>query len=195
MLVRKLKLMSSNEEAPIVCSRDEQFNTTCKEILETRTVKLIKVAHIWPKKPTKDMQSNGPVVPIQDKMKHIMPQEDDKNCQSTKYYKSVCSDKKCQETNLMPPVKLPIHMQSVTRSSNKKLTGLASDKNSQAIIYYKKQKKCMCSDKNCQENINMWPVMPEMDMWLPKPAVLYQYRRLCNDKNCQSTRCYKKKKL
>ena len=52
----------------------------------------------------------------------------------------------------------------------------------------------MCSNKNCQENINMQPVMPEiMNVQLPKPAVLYKYRRLCSDKNCQSTRCYKKK--
>ena len=28
---------------------------------------------------------------------------------------------------------------------------------------------------------------------LPKPALLYKYRRLYSDKNCQSTRCYKKK--
>ena len=46
-------------------------------------------------------------------------------------------------------------------------------------------------DKNCQgnQNINMWPVKPEMDMWLPKPAIT----RLCSDKNCQSTRCFKKR--
>ena len=47
--------------------------------------------------------------------------------------------------------------------------------------------KCV-SDKNFQENINMWPVMPEMDMQSPIPAIT----RLCCDKNCQSTRCYKK---
>ena len=51
----------------------------------------------------------------------------------------------------------------------------------------------MCSDKNCQKHINMWPVMPEMNMQLPKLEVLYQYRRLCNDKNCQSIRCSEKK--
>ena len=34
---------------------------------------------------------------------------------------------------------------------------------------------------------------PSMDMQLPKPAVLYNYKRLCSGKNCQSTRCYKKK--
>ena len=32
-----------------------------------------------------------------------------------------------------------------------------------------------------------------MNMWLPKPAIPYRYKRLCSDKNCQSTRCYKKK--
>ena len=165
----------------------------------------------------KNQASNRPAMPIQNKMsmKQIVPKEDDKNCQYTKYYEPVCADKKyqatkcykkvdknCQTTN-MQPVKPPIHMWSVTKSRNKKLVGSASDKNCEATICYKKQKKSeyddfqsqslMCSDKNCQENINMQPVMPEMDMWLPKPAVLYQYRRLCNDKNCQSTRCYKKR--
>ena len=60
------------------------------------------------------------------KKSKILPQEDDKNCQFTKYYDS------------------------------------------------------MCSDKNCQVNISMWPVMSEMNKQVPKPAV----RRLCNDKNC-----------
>ena len=42
-----------------------------------------------------------------------------------------------------------------------------------------------------QENevITMWPVMPELNMWLAKPAI----RRLYSDNNCQSKRCYKKK--
>ena len=48
------------------------------------------------------------------------------------------------------------------------------------------------SDKNCQENINMQPVMQEMNVQLPKLAVLYVYSRLCSDKNCQFTRGYKK---
>ena len=53
-----------------------------------------------------------------------------------------------------------------------------------------KSQSPVCSDKNCQENqnINIWPVKPEMYMQLPKPAIT----RLCSDKNCQSTRCYKK---
>ena len=46
-----------------------------------------------------------------------------------------------------------------------------------------------CFDKECQENINMQPGMPEKNMQLLKPAI----RRLGSDKNCQSTRCYKKK--
>ena len=70
-----------------------------QEIMETRTVKLKKV--MWPVKPAKDMRSNRPPVPIQNKMtkkSKIMPQEDDKNCLSTKYYGSMCVDKKCQAT-------------------------------------------------------------------------------------------------
>ena len=80
------------------------------------------------------------------------------------------------------------------KSSNKKLVGSSKDKNCQATIIYKKHKKYeyddfqMCSDKDCQENINMWSVTNKDDMQLFKPAI----RRLCCDKNCQSTRCYKK---
>ena len=79
-----------------------------------------------------------------------MPQEDDKNCQSTKYYGSMCADKKCQatkcykkidkncQTSVMWPVKPPIHMWSVTGSSNKKSVKSENDKNCQATICYKK---------------------------------------------------------
>ena len=85
------------------------------------------------------MWSNRPAVPIQKNMtkkSKIVPQEDDKNCHSTKYYGSMCTDKKCQATKTSDvwPVKPPIHIQLVTRSSNKRLIGLASDKNCQTTI-------------------------------------------------------------
>ena len=164
MLVRKPKLKSSNEEAPIVCSRDgqsksnkEQFissnehsNTTCTKNKGNKNCQAEK-HDMWPVKPAKDMHSNGPAVPIQNQMSQkskIVAQEDDKNCQSTKYYGSVCADKKCQATKC-----------------------------------YKKV------DRNCQTS-DVWPEIPEMDIQIPKPAI----RRLCNDKNCQCTRCYNYKK-
>ena len=159
---------------------------------KTRTVNLIKVHIYGPKKPTNDMQSNRPAVPIQNKMskKHIMPQEDDKNCQVyMKPMKSkLYSDKKCQENIDMQPVKFQMDMQS------KKLANLQS-------TYKKKdQVKSICSDKNCHEipNVQMRPKKPIShmqsvtkinDMQLPQPAIT----RLCSDKKCQSTGCYKKK--
>ena len=104
-------------------------------------------------------------------------------------------------------------MQSVTKETDVQLSKpavlykyrrVSKDKNCQATICDKKQKKCdydefksqssRCSDKNCQENenINMHSVLVTnteiMNMQLPKPAM----RRLCSDKKCQSTRCYKK---
>ena len=106
--------------------------------------------------------------------------------------------KNCQESpnvHMWPlkPAKESTHMQSVTRSSNTSVEP-ASDKNCQAIRCYKKN-NLVCSDKTCQDYqcVNMQPVKPETSsiMWLPKPAVPNQYKRLCNDKNCQSTRCYK----
>ena len=80
------------------------------------------------------------------------------------------------DVHLMKPAKL--------QSSYKKkdeLKDMHEDKNCQDTVSYKKQKKCeyndskgqstvkVCSDKNCQE----------MNVWLPKPAVPYEYRRLC----------------
>ena len=95
----------------------------------------------------------------------------------------------------MQPVKLTMDMQSVTRSSNMKSTRskMLQSSNKQNV-YEEETEKYVCSD-NCQENqnINMWPVKPAMNMQLPKPAIPYKYTRLCSDKDCQFTRCYKKK--
>ena len=140
MLVRKPKLKSSNEKAPIVCSSDgepksnknffnicsnEQTNTTCTRNTWDKNCQADKSAHMQPVKPAMDMWSNGSAVLLQYKMskQQILPQEDDKNCQVNN--KAVCADKKCQVTKC-----------------------------------YKKV------DKNCQTT-NMWPVKPEMDMQLP----------------------------
>ena len=200
------EMNNPKKEQSFNISSNEHSNTTSTRNTGDKNCQTDKNVHIWPKKPTKDMWSNRPAAPIQNKMsmKHVVAQ-DGKNCQVNMrlMMSKMYSDKNCQEPNLMQPVKPPIYMQSVTRSSNKKLVGSESDKNCQATICYKKQRKSeydefqsqssMCSDRNCQEYINVQPVMPEMNVWLPKPVVLYQYRRQCNDKSCQSTRCYKKR--
>ena len=87
--------------------------------------------------------------------------------------------------------------------SKKQEQVLQDDKNCQATMSHKKQKKCefkdskrqsavkyVCSDKNCQESIrpkkprsHMWSVTNNADVWLPKPTVPYEYSRLCKDKN------------
>ena len=71
-------------------------------------------------------------------------------------------------------------------SRNKRLNGLSKDKNCQATISHKKQKKYdyndsksqsfKFSDKNCQEkeNINIWSVT-NTNVQLPKPTVPYVY--------------------
>ena len=212
MLVRKPKLKSSNEEAPIVCSSDgqsksnkeqfinicskEQSNTKCRRQNGDKNSQDDK-SDMQPVKWAMDMQSNRLAVPIQYKMsiQQIVPQEDDKNCQVNIWSvkSKVCSDKKCQETKLMCPMKPKMDMQSIPRAAKLQCTYKKKD-----------QVKSMCSDKNCQEipNVQMRPKKPIIhirsvtkinDIWLPKPAVSYQYRRLCSDKNCQCTRCYKKK--
>ena len=83
MLVRKTKLKSSNEEAPIVCSKDElSNNTTCTRNNGDKNCQAVK-SDMWSVKPAMDIQSNISAMPIQYKMpkKQIVPQEDDKNCQ------------------------------------------------------------------------------------------------------------------
>ena len=100
MLVRKPKLKTSHEEAPLVCSSDEHsksnkrfaticlkehFNITSTRNNEGKNCQADKSTHMQPKKPTRDMQSNRPAVPIQNKMtkkSQILPQEDGKNCLS-----------------------------------------------------------------------------------------------------------------
>ena len=87
-------------------------------------------------------------------------------------------------------------MQSLTRSNNKKAaeTEMLQSINKQHI-YEDCLVESICFDKNCQDDqsIYMQPVKPPMDMWLPKPVVPYQYKRLCIGKKCQSTRHYKKR--
>ena len=94
----------------------------------------------------------------------------------------MCSGKKSQETKFVWPVKPPVHMWSVTKSSVPVRKQVLSNK-SKVMLHE--------DDRNCQTSV-MWPVKPEIEMWLPKPAVPYEYRRLCKDQSCQSTRCYKK---
>ena len=137
------------------------------------------------------MQSNRPAVLIQKKKSKTMSQEEDKNGQYTKYYGLLCAEKKCQaikcykkvdkncQTSDMWPVKPKIDVQSMPRtaklqSSYKKkdqMKYVCDDRNCQSTKLYKisecddfKRKSLMCSDKNCQENINMQSVMPQMDM-------------------------------
>ena len=168
-----------------------------------------KSVNIQPKKPRKDMQSNGSAMLIQHDMlkkQEIVARRPvkskmcaDKKCQATKYYKEI--DKNCQaeKSVIMHLVKPQKDMQLKKRA--------AKDKNCQVIMCNKRQvplskdnsckstrvyRKSVCSDKNCQENENnvMQSVTKKMDVWLPKP-VPYEYRRLCKDKKCQSSRCYK----
>ena len=219
MLVRKPTLNTNNEKAPIVCliqeqssticsnkqqfydgcSKKEQVFTKCPKNKQVKNSQADKSAQMWTVKPAMNsvhMQSNRPAVPIQEKMsmQKIVPQGDDKNCQSTKCYKKV--DKNCQTTN-MQPVKPAMDIQSVTNTSYKRL---CSDKNCQSTRCYKKkdQVKSVCSDKNCQETnfYHMGPLKPEMKkkssvMWLPKPEMEHSTYKLNQDsKNYQSDRCF-----
>ena len=201
-------MKTSNEEVPIVCSSDEQSNnTTCTRNNENENCQAEK-CDVQPKQPIKDVQSKRPAILIQHKLtkrskKQIVPQEDDKNCQSTDYYeakmytdKKCQADKNCQTTSVIRPKKPLSDMWSVTKKTDVQLLKPAvlhqyrqlskhkncqatvceyNDSKSQSIEYYESK---ICSDKKCQEHINMQPVMPEMDMQLLEPAI----RRMCSEK-------------
>ena len=102
------------------------------------------------------MQSNRPAMRIQHRMtkkskKQIVPQEDDKNYQSTKYFESkIYSDKKCQEKSANTwPVEPQMDMwpkePAIQSSFKKKYVPLSKDNNCKSTRMYKKS---MCSDKN-----------------------------------------------
>ena len=193
-------------------SKQQQCQAPFPTVLNDNNCQAEKVLICSQGSPKKDMQSNRSAMLIQHKM--LKKQEDDKNCQSGKNVKykyddvdsqftlTQCSDKKCQE--IMQPVKPQMDMQlkkpARLQSSYKKKDELKyayEDKNCQDTTSEYNDSKCQsfkCLDKNCQENenINMWSVTNTDNMWVPKPAVPNEYRRLCSDKGCQSTRCYKK---
>ena len=113
----------------------------------------------------------------------------------------MCSDKNCQETKHMQPVKPAMDMQSILRPAKLQSSYKKKDQVKFIQVSMKddlKSQSLMCSDKHCQENqnINMWSVKSQMDMQSKEPAMQSSFKKkhvpLCRDKNCQSTRCYKK---
>ena len=118
---------------------------------------------MWPKKPKKDMWSNGPAMLIQHKM--LQKPKDDKNCQDTESHKKqnkceykdsksqspvkyVCPGKNCQE-------KENNNMWSVTNTDvqlpKPVIRRLHKDKTCQSTRCYRCPVKPMYSyDKNCQ---------------------------------------------
>ena len=145
------KLKTSTENISDVCSRDEesvtssnkeQFKDGCNKEEQSnngnKNCQAENSAHMWQKKSKKDMQSNEPAMLIQHKMskKQRVPQEDDKNCQSKKYYGLMCADKKHQATKCS---KNTSDMQSVTKKIDVQLP-------KPAVPY---EYRRLCSDKNC----------------------------------------------
>ena len=107
--------VSRVEEKDIFQCINKKFETKSKQqkcqaasptVFNNKNCQADESVYMCPKKPKKDMQLNEPAILIQHKKlkKQIVPQEDDKNCQFTKYnepnkeqVKLECSDKKCQE--------------------------------------------------------------------------------------------------
>ena len=104
-------------------NKQQKCQTPSSIVFNNKNCQAEKSVNMQPKKPKKDMQSNGSAMLIQYKM--LKKWEDDKNCQiNGKPMKSkVCADKKCQatkyykerdknyQTNVLQLVKPPIDVQ------------------------------------------------------------------------------------
>ena len=126
---------------------------------------------------------------------------DDKICQS-----NVCSDKNCQDTKFMQPVKPEMNRPSKEPQSSfkKKHVPLCSDKNCQSTRCYRKKspmRPMYGNDKDCQEtqDVHMQPKKPISQMRSVTTSNIptrkqFNHKKceltkcLCDDKNCQSTR-------
>ena len=144
---RRIQMCSRDEQSGT--SSNEQSSTTCTRNIKNKNCQAEKSVIMWPKKPKMDMQSNESAMLIQHKMtkmskkSNIVPQEEDKKCQSTKYYGKMCSDKTCQENINIWPVKPQMDVRLMNppmKSSSKKLIRSAKDKNCQATISNKKKR-------------------------------------------------------
>ena len=94
------------------------------------------------------------------------PVFDDSICQS-----NVCSDKNCQNTKFMQPVKSEMNMQSKEPKSSlkKKHVPVCSDRNCQSTRCYRRKspvRPMYGNDKNCQEaqSVQMRPKKPISNM-------------------------------
>ena len=97
---------------------------------------------------------------------------ENKNCQAEKY--DMWPKKPQRDVQSNEPVMLIQHKRL------KKHMPQEDDKNCQSKEFYGLKvcadKKCQASmcykkiDKNCQTNVIMWPVKPQMDMWSKEPA-------------------------
>ena len=122
-------------------------------------------------------------MPIQNKISKIVPQEDDKNCQSTKFIKSVCSYKNCQ----LQPVKPPMDMWLPKPAIPYKHARLCSDKNCQSKRCYRKKspvRPMYGNDKNCQEipNVHVWPKKQAKES--SHMLSVTKSKKQCNHKKC-----------
>ena len=82
-------------------SKQQKCQTPIHTVFNNKKCQAERNVNMWPKKPKKDMQSNGSAMLIQHKM--LQKQKDEKNCQENinrRPLKSkVCADRKCQATN------------------------------------------------------------------------------------------------
>ena len=76
----------------------------------------------------------------------------------------------------------------MTRTVNLKsvMDQKCADKKCQATKYYKE------TDKNHQTNVIMWPVKPQMDVWLRKPTMSNKKQKTCEYDNSISQPTMKK---
>ena len=163
MLIQKNKIKTSAEKISDMCSRDEQSVTSSNQeqikdecskgeqsnIGDKNCQAEDKSVNMWPKKPKKDMQSNGSAMLMQHKMskKQIVPQKEDKNCQENIHRRPMKSkmyaDKICQAakmSNKCYEAKAAQKSYAVSDQYRCVVTQTSS-----TYVYSR-----LCNDKNCQ---------------------------------------------
>ena len=104
-----------------------------------------------------------------------------------------------EEISIMQPVKPKKHVwlnkpAMLIQHKMQKKQIVPQEDNKHCQINRTQLKSKMCSNKNCQENenIDVWPVKMQMDVWSKKPTIKSSNKKLiglAKEKKCQATAC------
>ena len=155
--VQKIEMNQYVNHKLQIKSKQQQCQST---VLKGKNFQAEKCVHMWPKKPTNDMLSNGSAILIQHNTLQ-KSQEDDKNCQINRrpVKSKVCADNKCQANKYYKEIEKKCQAEkSVIKWPVKPRKNMwlkkpaAKDKNCQVIMCNKKQVP-LSKDNSCKSSL------------------------------------------